>query len=83
MSLERAMIAIRSNRGVVYSARLTPSGNVIVTAGEHVQLSPSELGAHLWLGDHGLRRARIKKLLDAACRNEGDYANPDHPKRVK
>ena len=77
------MIAIRYS-GRVYSATKTPSGNIIVTAGNgaHVALKVSELSARVWLGDHGLRRGRIKALLDAAIRGEGDLADPTHPKRV-
>jgi len=80
-SLEGAVVVRFLDR--TYSARRAPSGNVIVTANGNVDIFEDELGAYLWLGNHGLRRARIHKLLDAACRNQGPFADPNHPKRVK
>lgn len=78
------MIAVRYS-GRTYSAHQAKSGYIIVTAnnGQHIHTVLSELSAYLWLGNHGLRRGRIQKLLDAAVRGTGPYSSPDHPKRVK
>lgn len=79
------MIAVKYG-GATYVAELTPAGKIIVQAmfrvAHHVMIKEDELGAHIWLGNHGLRRGYIKRLLDAAVRNEGDFANPEHPRRV-
>lgn len=79
------MIAVKY-AGATYVVELTPSGKIIVQAlfrvAHHVDIKQDELAAHLWLGNHGLRRGYIKRLLDAAVRNEGDFADPAHPRRV-
>lgn len=76
------MVAIRYSART-YAAQLTPSGKIIVRAHGQVAIMDDELRAYLWLGNHGLRRGRIKGLLAAALRNEGVFADPEHPKRVK
>jgi len=46
-------------------------------------IMPDEESARRWLSDNGLRKSKAKKLLSAALRNEGDYADPLHPHRVR
>lgn len=45
-------------------------------------VKPDEESARRWLSDNGLRKSKAKKLLAAALRNEGDYADPNHPNRI-
>lgn len=75
------MIAIRYRKRI-YSAHKTPKGNIIVQALGHVDIKQDEVSAYAWLGGRGLRRGRIQRLLDAAIRNTGEFADPKHPRRV-
>lgn len=72
--------------GREYSAQQTDEG-ILVQAGSassiHVIVKPDEESARRWLGDHSLRKSKAKKLLAAALRNEGDFADRDHPKRCE
>lgn len=45
-------------------------------------IKDDEESARRWLSDNGLRKSKAKKLLAAALRNEGELADPNHPKRV-
>jgi hypothetical protein len=38
--------------------------------------------ARQWLGDMGLDARQARRLIDAAIRNEGPFADPKHPRRV-
>lgn len=71
-------------RGSTYS--VTPSevesGLLIAVANHHSLWPSSEQSVYLWLGDHGLPRRQARRLLDAAIRNEGPFADPGHPRRV-
>lgn len=60
-----------------------PGWCIKLKAGEHHSaLRHTEEEARLWLGDHGLRKSKATKLLAAALRNQGDFANPNHKLRV-
>jgi hypothetical protein len=42
----------------------------------------TEEAVRQWLGDNGLPRRVAKRLLDAAIRNTGPYADPQHQRRI-
>lgn len=80
------MVSIRySSR--TYAAAKCDDGRIIVAVefprGPKTKVAKTETVAYRWLGDHGLRRGRIRGLLDAELRGIGIFADPAHPKRVK
>jgi hypothetical protein len=75
--------------GREYSAHLADFGVSVGVAfitpvhrRRHVVM-PDEESARRWLSDNGLRKSKAKKLLAAALRDEGDYADPAHPHRCR
>lgn len=49
----------------------------------HGTYHSDESNALRWLSDHSLRKSKAKKLLAAALRGEGEFADPEHKARVK
>lgn len=45
-------------------------------------VTENEEDARRWLCDRGLRKSKAKQLLAAGVRNEGPYADPNHPRRL-
>lgn len=68
--------AVRAREGFVLS-RIGRSSEY-VTVYERDQ----EEAGRQWLGDMGLDSRQARRLLDAALRGIGIFANPQHPRRV-
>jgi hypothetical protein len=54
---------------------------IMVRAQKSISVVDDEESARIWLGNHGLRRSRIKNLLAAALHFYGPYMSLDHPHR--
>lgn len=68
--------AVRAREGFVLSR--------IGATSEHVTVyeRDQEEAGRQWLGDMGLDGRQARRLLDAALRGIGIFANPQHPRRV-
>jgi hypothetical protein len=69
-----------------YGCRKTSAGWIYVCAQPgtafYEAVIEKEEDARRWLSDRGLRKSKAKKLLDAGVRNEGPYADVNHPRRL-
>jgi len=78
------------HEGRLYGAEKIDGKRLQVFAPNHSAVFTSASGAgddfeeeaRRWLSDHTLRKSKAKKLLAAALRGEGEFADPNHPKRV-
>ena len=75
-------------QGGIYAAFVNGGGKVVAIARNRHQIvsgsgMEGEQSAYRFLGDHGLPRRQARRLLDAAIRNEGPFADPNHPRRLK
>ena len=57
-------------------------GQIVAIADRHTLKTHDEHAAYLWLGDHGLPKRQTRRLLDAAIRGVGPFADPAHPRRL-
>lgn len=69
--------AVRAREGFVLS-RIGRTSDIVVRVYERDQ---EEVGRQ-WLGDMGLDSRQARRLLDAALRGVGPFANVEHPRRV-
>lgn len=69
-------------KGRVFGVAKGPDG-IVVRAHRQTERFEDEEKARRFLGDNSLPARLARRLLDAELRNQGPFANPEDPRRIK